>query len=160
MTTNTIRCFLMILLINPLDYEGNCSTVYWTATTVLKAMSLSYFLLFLVAINTTLSAFKTILLHFFSDNSNSNYHPLIFTYLSEMNSKFTWLVRKYISERFQKELFDFEGLFIRIDDFKIVFVIDFEHQWAAWIWQISGFRFEEQLKLVHHWVEGKVFRHG
>jgi len=137
----------------------NWSTSYWVAMTVLKAMSLSYFLLFLFAMKTTLSAVRIILLHFLSDNSNSNYHPLIFTCLSWINQIFTFLVRKYFSERLQKELFDFERFFIWINDLQVSFVIQFKYQWSAWIWQISCFWFQKQMKLVHHWVNGKFFRH-
>lgn len=57
-------CFLIILLTYPLLYFENDYIYYWTETTVLKAMSFNYFFVFLLAMNTTLSAFNTIRLNF------------------------------------------------------------------------------------------------
>lgn len=122
-------------------------------------MSLSYFLLFLFAMKTTLSALRIILLHFFSDNSNSNSHPLILTYLTLIIKIFTFFVRKDFSERFQKEFFDFERFLVWINDLQVVFIVKFKYQWSAWIWQVSCFWFQKQMKFVHHWIKGKVFGH-
>lgn len=79
---------------NPFDYLENSSIWSAVATTVLKAMSLSSYLLFLFWIKTTWSALRMILLHFFSVSSSSNSHPLILTYLSEIEKwRYIWGLR-------------------------------------------------------------------
>ena len=149
----------MILRMKPLLSLENCSICSCTDTTVLNATSLSYFLVFLLAMKTTLSALRMILWHFFYDNSNSNSQLFTFTYLSKIQLKNTLLVRKYLSEWLQEEFLNFERLLIRIHDFKVVFIVQPENQWTCWTWQISGFWFQEQLEFIHHWIKGEIVRH-
>lgn len=149
----------MILLMYPLAYVENSSICYWTATTVRKAISFSSYLVFLLAMNTTWSALRIIRLHFLSESSSSNSHPVILTYFPKIIAFSTLVVREHFSEGFQEELFNFEGFLVWVDDFEVVFIIESEHQWAGRAWKVSGLGFKEELKLIDHWVEGEIFRH-
>ncbi len=64
-----------------------------------------------------------------------------------------------LSEGLQEEFLNFVWLFVRIGDLESVFIIKFEHQWAGGMREISGFGFEEELKLGVDGVEGEVFSH-
>ena len=158
--TITNTCFLMILLMYPLAYLENSSICYWTATTVLKAISFSSYLVFLLAMNTTWSALRMILLHFLYESSSSNYHPVILTYFPKIIANGTFWISESISKGFQEELFNFEGFLVWVDDFEVVFIIESKHQWAGWARDVSGLRFEEELELIDHWVKREIFWHG